>query len=454
MAPSNQLRPYQVEGVRKLHTARRIVLADEPGLGKTVQLLRASQGRTLVVCPADIQQVWRSEHAKWTPDLDLTIVSYHSLVDFKDKRGTGDKAKHTGKPRPEYDIAWDTLIFDEAHNLKGRDTTYARAGIYLAERAKRVYLATGTPLPNWAHELFMLLRAIHGTGDRRFSSYWRWVDRWFTVHLEEVPGRRNAGKTRRVVGELRDITDWDTFVKENGLEGRWLRRYRDDVLPDLPPLTQQTLKVKMKGTQARVYREFKKAFFSEFNGTEVVSWDEGGQWQKLLRMSSGLECLEEEQGNTKASAKMDALRTLMADRGEVPTLVFCFFRKTGEAVSEAMVELGFRSSYIHGGVPLKEREKRVRDFTEGRLDVLVGSYGTLSEGVTLVEADTVIRFERSPRPGTNEQAIRRIHRMGQTRPCLCIDLVTEKTVDENLLKYNIRPKEKQQGEVMRALDLL
>ena len=81
---------------------------------------------------------------------------------------------------------------------------------------------------------------------------------------------------------------------------------------------------------------------------------------------------------------------------------------------------------------MPQRQQVVRDFKAGELDVVVGTVGTLREGVTLTRADTCIFVERSPRPFVNHQARGRVRRFGQTRPTLSIDLVTEDTVDEDL----------------------
>jgi SNF2 family DNA or RNA helicase len=72
----------------------------------------------------------------------------------------------------------------------------------------------------------------------------------------------------------------------------------------------------------------------------------------------------------------------------------------------------------------------VTDFQAGKLDVLVGSLETISEGLTLTAADLVIYVEHSWKPSRNEQALRRIHRLGQTRPVTALDYVTPGTVDE------------------------
>jgi DNA repair protein RAD16 len=72
----------------------------------------------------------------------------------------------------------------------------------------------------------------------------------------------------------------------------------------------------------------------------------------------------------------------------------------------------------------------VERFKAGKLDVLVGSLETIAEGLTLTAADMVIFLETSFKPSRNQQALRRIHRIGQERPCSALDYITPGTVDE------------------------
>jgi SNF2 family DNA or RNA helicase len=100
---------------------------------------------------------------------------------------------------------------------------------------------------------------------------------------------------------------------------------------------------------------------------------------------------------------------------------------------------------VHGGVPSQAAGDTVRAFKEGGLDVLVGTLDLISEGLTLTAADMVIFVEMSWRPSRNEQAARRVHRLGQTRPVTIMEYVTPGTVDahkrvmlENKLDQQIR----------------
>lgn len=449
-------RPYQREGTGFLRERGRAILADEAGLGKTNQLLLGAEGRTLVVSPAMLEDVWigldssdPGEAIRWRPDLIeqgmLTWTSYSSLcARGPDKQGRNTKVL----PRPAADVKghWDTIIFDEAHYLKGRKTNWTMAATRL--KADRVFMATGTPLVNWAYEIFMPLCLLYPEATKPgqwLGSYWRWVERWFSTTPSE-----HGGPHSRDIGDLHFGYSWEDFAEGNQLQGRWLRRWRDDVLADLPPLTQQVIEVKMTPAQEQVYKRLKKELYAriEETGHEIVSWSKSGVWVKLMKLCTGIEV--EDPDYSGQGAKIATVVELIRERTH-PTLVFCAFRASAERTADALRGVGKRVGVISGYYSMADRKSVARDFRAGRYDALVGTLGTISEGLTLTAADTCIFLERDPRPSKNEQALRRIHRYGQDRPCLSIDLVTAGTVDSNIREL-LATKTDQQMAAMKAFD--
>lgn len=414
-------RPYQQQGSEFLRSAGRAILADEPGLGKTNQLIRAAEGRTLVISPAMLRDVWQEELATWAPGSDaFTWCSYSYLCD-RGPDAKGRLSKVLGKPRPELEGPWDTIICDEAHYLKNRSTTWVKA--LTKARTKRLYMATGTPVPNWGYEVFQLLRFLY-PGDKRFTNWQRWRDEWFRTWQPPWGGTEIRGLHRGVT--------WEVAAAEWGLPGRWLRRTMDEVLGDLPPMTHQTISVAMTPAQAKVYKDYKKDFYAELpdSGKELATFDAGAQHTKMLQVSTGLETLGT---GDKGSGKLDVMEELMRERTR-PTILFCAFVHTVEAVASRLRAMGIECGAVSSRYPMDTRRSEIANFREGKYPALVGTVGTMSEGITLTQADTCIFVERSPRPDRNEQARRRIRRFGQERPTLAIDLVTKDTVDEGLSK--------------------
>ena len=126
--------------------------------------------------------------------------------------------------------------------------------------------------------------------------------------------------------------------------------------------------------------------------------------------------------------KLERLRHDLSSRSQ-PTLVLAHYRDSVEACARVAESVGARAGFVHGGV--NNAGEVVKAFKAGKLDVLVGSLETVSEGLTLTRADMAIFVEKSYKPSRNEQATRRVHRIGQTRPVTVLDYVTPNSVDAN-----------------------
>lgn len=426
---------YQDVGIEFLRSHERALLADDPGLGKTRQLLLAAEGRTLVVAPAYLSGVWEDECAHWTPSLDVSFCSYGSLCDrAPDKKGR--LTRSLPEPRRHLREVWDTLIFDESHHLKNPRAMWTKAAVKLF--GDRMFLSTGTPIPNWAHELIVPLRMLY-PGDRRFTDYWRWVKRWFITWQPPWGGTK--------IEDLKPQYTWDQFYRENGLADRMLRRRREDVQLDLPPLTEQVIEVDMTPAQRRVYKALKKDYVTwvEETGTEISAWSDGGLHTKLAKIQTGLELVDP---GAHGSGKLDMLEQLLGDHPE-PIVVYGHFRATVDAAAGRATKLGRAVGILHGGVAPLARVELVRQFQRGELDCLVGTLDSMSEGLTLTAAPTAIFVERSWRPTRNEQARRRLHRIGQTQPVSIIQLVTRQSLDGRMLTV-LGKKTDQQVKAFRA----
>lgn len=466
-------RPYQTEGVQFLEAGPRRFLADEPGLGKSLQLVRASRGDTLVVAPGMVLQggTWDVEVGKWADDPSrFTQVSYTSL-NTREKTGRGSGTKPSSQAKPEYDRAWGTVILDEAHYVKGRKTTWTQSLRKVCAKSERVYLASGTPIPNWPHELFVPLQLLNpgeAKPGRRFGSYWGWAEEWFRIAPD--PHRPRSKVVRGLLAcsgrcSSRAVTDpcehLQEFVQAN-FGDDYLQRLRDDVLTDLPPLTGPVrVNVPFGPDQQRVYRELRDELVTDLpSGEELVAWSPGSKVALLDQLCTGigmvgLDPLQPE--DLKHSAKLERLKWDLTDRA-TPTLVVAHYRRSVEAAAMVARLTGAKASVVHGGTSPRDRRAAVEGFQAGRVDVLCGSLQTVSEGLTLTAADLVVFLETSYRPSTNTQATRRIHRLGQTRPCLALDYVATtarggKTLD-GLKRELLAEKSDLQARVLTAAQLL
>lgn len=422
-----KLRPYQQEGVEFLRRSGRAMLCDEMGLGKTAQMILASEGRTLVIAPAMVLDTgtWTREIAKWGGDPDrFTQVSYSSL-------NAREGSKLLREVNAALDGHWDTLILDEAHYCKNTKARRTQAVKALSKRSDRVYLATGTPIPNWPHEIFVPLQMMFPEDAKpkgKLGSYWRWIDEWFTTAASPysdfdfvVKGLKDCKPSCKLNDPLKPCEHYLAFAAAN-FQDRFLQRLRDDVLTDLPPLTEEQIPVPMTVAQEREYKRMKKDFIATVDDDEVVAWNDAAKNTLLDKITTGLGMIQDPT-SLNGSGKFEMLREDLAERYR-PTLVVAHYRSSVEACAQLARDLGRSARVLHGGTPKADRLSAAEEFQNGKVDVLVGSFDTISEGLQLTAADMCILVEYSYKPHRNQQVIRRIHRLGQDRPCTIRDYVS------------------------------
>lgn len=427
------LKKHQVGDIDFIRRNRRVVLANEPGLGKSRSALEAVDGRrTLVIAPNMILEsgTWEDEISRWADHVDLYQQVSYSQLNRRNKTAKGGTAPVQALADVVKGNKYEALIVDEAHYIKGRDSMWTWAVLELAKQVNMTVLLTGTPIPNWAHEVFNLLRAINPdemAPGRKYGSFWRWAKEWFDC----TPTRFSAGKP--VAGELLGCTPaclnlpthdpcvhYHRFVKAN-FGDSWRRVPRDE--SDLPPFTEQRILVPLSTSETAAYRKLKKDFAATIDGEEVLVWHKGALHVTLDKLTISPWLLTK-QGSPKGG-KLERLRFDLQNRSR-PTLVLAHYRDAVEACAEVARSVGATAGYVHGGTG-KVGAESVRRFKEGKLDVLVGSLEVVSEGLTLTAADMAIFVEKSFKPSRNLQAARRIHRIGQTRPVTILDYVATGT---------------------------
>jgi hypothetical protein len=172
----------------------------------------------------------------------------------------------------------------------------------------------------------------------------------------------------------------------------------------------------------------------------VAAWSSGALLVKLLKCATGLESLDLNRfanPKLKPTGKYAVLFDLLRDRPR-QTIVVAHFRDSVEAARNwAERATGQRASLIHGGVSSGTRTKEIRAFQRGETFTMCATIDTIREGMTLHQAgcDQIIRLEKSWVPSRNEQVIRRIHRIGQDRPVMVIDLIANGTMDQRVQRF-------------------
>jgi len=422
-----ELLPYQLDGIAFAAGAGRAILADDMGLGKTIQgigvaeLLARQAGirRVLVVCPASLKSQWRSEVQRFSNRDGQLVLG-----------GAAERAK-------QYDngcffticnyeqvlrdilaiekVVWDLIVLDEGQRIKNWEAQTSR--VVKALRSPFALVLSGTPLENRLEELYSVVEFVD---DRRLGPAFRFFNRHRVVDESgRVLGYRNLAELRRQLAPI------------------LLRRTRGDVMKDLPPRTTEVVRVAPTDEQLELHRTNLCIVSSIVNKPYISEMDLLRLRKALLmcRMAADSTYLVDKQApgySSKLETLNDLLGSLLAEEDR-KLLLFSEWTTMLGLIEPLLERLRARYVRLDGSVPQAKRQQLVHAFQrtkECRAFITTNAGAT---GLNLQAADTVVNVDLPWNPAVLEQRIARAHRMGQSRPVQVYVLVTERTLEENLL---------------------
>jgi len=407
-ALGGELRPFQRAGVAYVLRARRTFLADEQGLGKTVQALAALEEDdaypAVVVCPASLKLNWQREAEHWighrsvavvsgtgtvAPAADLTIVNYDIVHAHRTRLALR-------KPR--------ALILDESHYVKNPRAKRTQAVRRLAESmgpdALKLAL-TGTPVMNHADELIAQLRIIGRLED--FGSGARFARRFQGIGAEE-----------RIHWHLR--------------RSCFVRRSKADVLPQLPAKRQVAVPVSLDNE--RDYRLAEEDVIAWLREQPLDLRELDRQVAAALRAErlAQLNALRRLASRGKGNAAMAWIEDFLAS--DEPLVVFAGHRE----MQDRLVERFPDALHLLGRDSIAAREAAVQGFQAGASQLLVCATRVAGQGITLTHASNVAFLDLEWTPATHDQAEDRCHRIGQHDAVTAWYLLAAQTIDETMLE--------------------
>lgn len=411
-----ELKPFQRAGVRYLLAQRRAFLADEQGLGKTIEALAAVEADgaypAVVLCPASLKLNWLREIERWLPHrcvralqgtageeserADITVVNYDILA-------ARERELATLTPR--------ALVLDESHYCKNGAAKRTQAAVRVAASVAAdglVLALTGTPVLNRPNELISQLRIIGRLAD--FGSGAQFGERF-----------RGAGGP-----ESHHRLHWHLRAR------CFVRRLKSEVLPQLPAKTRSIVPVQLDNEGQ--YRLAER---------DVIAW---------LRSQP----LELSELDAKVAAALRAERLvrlntlkLLAARGKLAAALTWIhdFLCTGERlvvfanhreIQRAVVDRFPQSLHVLGSDTHKRRDAAVQRFQEGENSpenqLIVCSTAVAGQGLTLTRASNVAFLELDWTPAKHDQAEDRCHRIGQADAVNAWYLLAADTIDETIAK--------------------
>jgi len=439
---SASLRPYQERGIawlqRLTDNGFGAVLADQMGLGKTLQAIAVLTARPLdrphlVVAPTSVVGNWAAELARFAPT--MTAVHHHG-PDRSFDRSTFAPGSIvvTSYALLRQDIGllasipFDVVVFDEAQQIKNPAAKAARAARELDTRCRLAL--TGTPIENRLSELWAIVDLVNPGllgSQRRFNER-------FGVPIERWGDTDASARLRRMIAP---------FV---------LRRKKDDpdVFAQLPPKQERTVACLLTREQQALYRDTVDRAFSGA-GLSATAFERRGQILALLTALKQI-CNHPHQylrdGDLRAERSGKLLRATdiigeVLDDGE-RMLIFTQFRQMGNVLVEHIRnQFGVTDvPFLHGGTPLAQRNAMISRFQDDpeAPPVFVVSLRAGGLGVNLTRATHVMHYDRWWNPAVEDQATDRAHRIGQTKTVTVHAMVTTGTVEERIAELLVRKR--------------
>ena len=440
-----ELRGYQKRGFDWLSALRDLglqgCLADDMGLGKTVQTLalllaEIEEGRTtmpsLVVAPTSVVQNWAEEAGKFAPTLRVVVLRGGAREDRieKLKKLSAFDLVVTSYALLRLDIevlskvAFHYCVLDEAQAIKNAGSQTAQAARDI--NARHRLTLTGTPLENNLMELWsqytFLMPGFFGSRARFLRRY----------------GVESAGELQpELLDQLRQR-----------LRPFLLRRLKSDVLTELPPVTEVTLRCTMDKPQRDLYEKVRNTYRAQV----LQAVDQSGIERNALTVLEALLRLRQacchpdllpfdEARVVRESAKMklflETVDELLAEGRRV--LVFSQWTSMLRILRRALTDMGIETAYLDGAT--RDRQAVVAGAqAEDGPPVFLVSLKAGGVGLNLTAADVVVHYDPWWNPAVEQQASDRAHRIGQTKPVLVIRLAVEDSVEDHILLLQERKR--------------
>ncbi len=426
-----KLFPYQKQGVAFAFKAGACLMADEMGLGKTIQAIATAElykkelkiERVYIVCPTSLKYQWKAEIEKFTDTsvhviegpMHKRIPQYENSAFYKILTYNivvRDRA-YINKSNPDF------IILDEAQRIKNWNTQIA----YAVKRLQSPYrlALTGTPLENKIEDLYSIMQFID---QYKLGPLWQLLDRHRAIDEK---------------GALRGYRHLDEI--NTNLQDVMIRRRKLNVRMQMPTRMDKNLLVPMTPKQRELHDSYKS------DVAQLVS-----KWVRLgflnerdrnrlmismnsMRMSCDSTYILDQQ--TRHDTKISELFYILEEQLVEPknkVVIFSQWERMTRLVAADLEKREIDFAYLHGGIPGNKRGALLDRFRKEEHCRVFLSTDAGGVGLNLQSASLVINLDLPWNPAVLEQRIGRIYRLGQENPVQVINLISEGTIEHQMVQ--------------------
>lgn len=455
-----QLRPYQLEGFRWLaHLYNQQLgacLADDMGLGKTLQTIAAllyaknckaerqaikteapaasqldlfapaqdldflQPLNALIILPASLLYNWEREIKQFAPSLsvcqhtgprrhkdarilqryDVVLTTYQTALRDEDLLAT---------------IAFEYIVLDESHQIKNRESKVFKSLSSLIA-AHKISLS-GTPIENSLSDLWSQMQFINPDLLGSFPFF----QKEFMGPIERYQDEDKKAKLRQLV------------------QPYLLRRTKEEVAKDLPPLSTQVFYTEMTPDQHKLYEKEKAAarnylldnFQANSGQYRILVVQTLTKLRQLVNHPSLLHA-DYEKDSGKFNDVIEQWSVIRKSGHKV--LFFSSFVQYLELFRSAFQQMNEPFAWLTGDLSPKERQQAIDSFQNNPdVTTFLISIKSGGAGLNLTAADYVFILDPWWNPTTEQQAIARAHRIGQNKSVFALKFITKGSIEEKIL---------------------
>ncbi|MFA5053343.1 MAG: DEAD/DEAH box helicase [Parcubacteria group bacterium] len=453
--------PCQLAGIEWLQENHRTMIADEPGVGKTLQVLGLLNAeprirKTLILVQATVCRNWVREAARFlvvptmakvlysSEDMhDLIVASQNQPVIGVTNYEKLVKGRGKGMLESIKSFDWDLIVVDEIHKLKNPKAAMSKAiigsvkepGIF--RTIPRAIALTGTPVPNKTIELWPIISSLRPDV---WKSIYSFGNRYTAKPTEEVPVKGKGMTTVWIFEGSKNEQELQTKLRSGGL---MLRRLKSEVLKELPPKRRRVFALDPDSPDAKRAVKAQAAIYDRYDAAMTnaavsqLSGDTGAFADQLAEIRRGEKADFQEMAKIRAmlgEAKIEPAISHISellDSGTKKIVVFTHHQKVQDGLVAGLKD--YNMVTILGRDSEKKRDNSVQAF-QNDPSVRICLCSTLASGVgiTLTAASHIVFVEFDWVPGNVVQAEDRCHRIGQSEPVVIDYLAFDETLDQRM----------------------